>query len=107
MSLNTIHNRSRDLIQAKNITKKTSFKCEIWDNVNLTRFEASQGLNFNQLKMVIRVNGNADLSRGDYVEVLGKQYCIASIDTHYSNKMVFKKRMDVANFQGEMVVGLE
>lgn len=106
MSLNTIHNRSRDLIQATNITKKTSFKCEIYD-VNLTRFEASQGLNFNQLKMVIKVNGNADIERGNYVEVLGKKYCVASISNSYSNKLVFRHRKDIENFQGQMVVGLE
>lgn len=107
MSLNTIHNTSKDLITGKNLTNNSVFRFEVLGTRETAKFAFSQGLNIDAIKLAIKVNGKCDLKMDDTVEVLGNNFIVCSISASIENNRVLKHRNDIENIQGNTIVGLQ
>ena len=107
MGLNTIHNKSNDLMTLYNDTKKQYFKCEILPTTDCRKFEIALGLDFNQLKYSIRINGQSNVEIGDRIKIGKTIFEAVAINPTIDNMEQARFRSDLDNFTGSVVIALE
>ena len=107
MGLNTIHNKTKDLMTLYNVTKQQSFKCEILPATDCRKFEIALGLDFNQLKYTIKINGSCNVAVGDRIKIGKNIFEAVAINPVYDNLEQARFRSDLDNFTGSAVIVLE
>lgn len=107
MGLNTIHNKSKDLFTLYNVSKKQHFKCEILPMTDNRKYEIALGLDFNQLKYSIKVNGKCNIEIGDRIKVGKTTFEAIAINPLIDNLEQARNRTDMSNFTGATVINLE
>lgn len=107
MGLNTIHNKSNDLLQMYNVSKSEWFKCELLPNTEIKKYEMAMGLDFNQTKYMIKINGTCNLELRERVRLGNDVYEVVAINPVIDNIQQARFRNDINNFTGSVVVALE
>lgn len=109
MGLNTIHDYSEDTMTSFNLTKKCQIRGDVVDAVEYARTEGIRGLPATKFSAVIRCNGWADVSEGDRIKtpLSDKVYVVVRVRNAFDEKLQFRKRKDVSNFQGSSDIFLE
>lgn len=107
MALNTIHRDKRDKVNALNVTQQFNFKCDILDNVEAEKIQASLGLKLPSIRLTLKVNGHSNCIGGDTIEVLNQKFIITKISDNFAMKNQFRKRADYSYFNGEQYLFLE
>lgn len=107
MGLNTIHNKSRDLFTLYNVSKKQSFKCEILPATDCRKYEIALGLDFNQIKYSIKINGSNNIEIGDRIKFGDNIFEAVAINPVIDNLEQARYRSDITNFTGAVVINLE
>ena len=107
MGLNTIHNKAKDLMVLYNQTKNQHFRCEILPATDCRKFEIALGLDFNQLKYSIKINGKSNVEIGDRIKLGNTVFEAVAINPVYDNLEQARYRSDLDNFTGSVVIALE
>lgn len=107
MGLNTIHNKSNDLYSIYNVSKKEWLRCEILPQTDMRKLEMAMGLDFNQAKYVIKVNGACNVELREKIKLGKVIFEVVSINPYYDNMQQSRFRTDLENFTGSTVIALE
>lgn len=107
MGLNTIHNKSKDLMTLFNITKNKFFKAELLQSDSVRDYAMANGLDFLKIKHVIKVNGANSVNLRDKIKFGKDTFQAVMVQPKVDNLEQFRKRTDMNNFTGETVIYLE
>lgn len=107
MGLNTIHNKSKDLMVLYNDTQKKFFKAELIQSDKVRDYAIANGLDFFKIKHVIKVNGASGVNLKDKIKIGKDTFQAIMIQPKIDNIEQFRKRTDINNFTGETVIYLE
>ena len=109
MGRNTNESRSVDQNWGYDETKKSPFKFSMPKNMEQScrMLEASQGLEFASVNMVIYINGRSVVTQKDTLMVKGARYKVVAIDPIYGNPSQGKRKGNLADYTGGMRVGLQ
>ena len=107
MGLNTIHNKSKDLMVLYNDTQKKFFKAELLQSDSVRDYAMANGLDFLKIKHVIKVNGSNIVKLRDKIKFGKDTFQAVMVQPKIGNIEQFRKRVDINNFTGETVIYLE
>lgn len=107
MGLNTIHNKSKDLVSLFNVTQNKSFKAELLQSDNTRDYQMANGLDFLKIKHIIKVNGSNIVVLKDKIRFGTKVFQAVMVQPKVDNIEQFRHRSDIDNFTGETVIYLE
>lgn len=107
MGLNTIHNKSKDLMILYNDTQKKFFKAELIQSDKVRDYAIANGLDFFKIKHVIKVNGANSVNLKDKIKIGKDTFQAVMVQPKIDNIEQFRKRVDINNFTGETVIYLE
>ena len=107
MGLNTIHNKSTDLMILYNDTQKKFFKAELIQSDSVRDYAMANGLDFLKIKHVIKVNGSNIVKLRDKIKFGKDTFQAVMVQPKIGNIEQFRKRVDINNFTGETVIYLE
>lgn len=107
MGLNTIHNKTRDLMTLFNVTQNKYFKAELMQSDKVRDYAIANGLDFFKVKHVIKVNGASSINLKDKIKIGKDTFQAIMIQPKIDNIEQFRKRVDMNNFTGETVIYLE
>ena len=107
MGLNTIHNKTRDLMTLFNVTQNKYFKAELMQSDKVRDYAIANGLDFLKVKHVIKVNGASSVNLKDKIKIGKDTFQAIMIQHKIDNIEQFRKRVDMNNFTGETVIYLE
>lgn len=107
MGLNTIHNKTKDLMTLFNVTQNKYFKAELIQSDKVRDYAMANGLDFFKIKHVIKVNGASSVNLKDKIKFGKDTFQAIMIQPKIDNIEQFRKRADINNFTGETVIYLE
>lgn len=107
MGLNTIHNKSKDLMLLYNVTQKKHFKAELLQSDSVRDYAMANGLDFLKIKHAIKINGANSINLKDKIKLGKDVFQVVVIQPKIDNMEQFRKREDKNNFTGETVIYLE
>lgn len=107
MGLNTIHNKTRDLMTLFNVTQNKYFKAELLQSDSVRDYAVANGLDFLKIKHVIKVNGSNSVNLRDKIKLGKDTFQAVMVQPKIDNIEQFRKRVDINNFTGETVIYLE
>lgn len=107
MGLNTIHNKSKDLMTLYNVSQRKFFKAELMQSDSVRDYAMANGLDFLKIKHVIKVNGANFVELKDKIKFGKNIFQAVMIQPKIDNLEQFRKRSDMDNFTGEVVIYLE
>lgn len=107
MGLNTIHNKSKDLMMLFNVTQNKWFKAELMQSDNQRDYQMANGLDFLKVKHIIKVNGSNIVELRDKIKFGKNTFQAVMVQPKVDNMEQFRHRSDIANFTGETVIYLE
>lgn len=107
MGLNTIHNKTRDLMTLYNVTQNKYFKAELMQSDSVRDYAMANGLDFLKIKHVIKVNGSNIVKLRDKIKFGKDTFQAVMVQPKIGNIEQFRKRVDINNFTGETVIYLE
>ena len=107
MGLNTIHNKTRDLMTLYNVTQNKFFKAELLQSDSVRDYAVANGLDFLKIKHVIKVNGSNSVNLRDKIKFGKDTFQAVMVQPKIDNLEQFRKRTDINNFTGETVIYLE
>ena len=107
MGLNTIHNKTKDLMTLYNVTQNKYFKAELLQSDSVRDYAVANGLDFLKIKHVIKVNGSNIVKLRDKIKFGKNIFQAVMVQPKYDNMEQFRKRSDMDNFTGEVVIYLE
>ena len=107
MGLNTIHNKTRDLMTLFNVTQNKYFKAELLQSDSVRDYAMANGLEFLKIKHVIKVNGSNSVNLRDKIKLGKDTFQAVMVQPKIDNIEQFRKRVDMNNFTGETVIYLE
>ena len=107
MGLNTIHNKTKDLMTLYNVTQNKFFKAELLQSDKVRDYAMANGLDFLKIKHVIKVNGSNIVKLRDKIKLGKDTFQAIMIQPKIDNIEQFRKRVDMNNFTGETVIYLE
>ena len=107
MGLNTIHNKSKDLMTLFNVTQNKYFKAELMQSDSVRDYAVANGLDFLKIKHVIKVNGSNSVNLRDKIKLGKDTFQAVMVQPKIDNIEQFRKRVDMNNFTGETVIYLE
>lgn len=107
MGLNTIHNKSKDLMLLYNVTQKKYFKAELLQSDSVRDYAMANGLDFLKIKHVVKVNGANSVNLRDKIQFGKDVFQAVMVQPKVDNMEQFRRRNDVNNFTGEAVIYLE
>lgn len=107
MGLNTIHNKSNDLMTLYNVTQRKYFKAELIQSDNTRDYQMANGLDFLQVKHIIKVNGANIVNLRDKIKFGKHTFQAVLVQPKIDNMEQFRNRSDIENFTGETVIYLE
>lgn len=107
MGLNTIHNKTRDLMTLYNVTQNKFFKAELLQSDSVRDYAMANGLDFLKIKHVIKVNGSNIVKLRDKIKFGKDTFQAVMVQPKVDNLEQFRKRNDINNFTGETVIYLE
>lgn len=107
MGLNTIHNKTRDLMTLYNVTQNKYFKAELMQSDKVRDYAMANGLDFLKIKHVIKVNGSNIVKLRDKIKFGKDTFQAVMVQPKIGNIEQFRKRVDINNFTGETVIYLE
>ncbi len=105
MGFNTVHLNGRSFVVGFNKTTKEYFKYRTIDKEQAYRTSLSS-LSLDKSKLVIAIDGNASVSVDDEVEIMSKTYIATEVGNDINN-LVMRKRVDLDNCKGGLVITLE
>ncbi len=105
MGFNTVHLNGKSYVRGQNITTSEYFKYRLVEKEQAFRTSLSS-LSLDKCKLVIAIDGNANISVDDKLEILNKTYIVTEIGNDYNN-LALSKRMDLENVRSGMVITLE
>lgn len=107
MGLNTIHNKSKDLMVLFNVTKGKWFKAELMNSDSVRDYQIANGLDFLKVKHIIKVNGANIVNLKDKIKFGRYTFQAIMVQPKIDNMEQFRHRSDIDNFTGETVIYLE
>lgn len=107
MGLNTIHKKTKDLMTLFDITQNKFFKAELLQSDSVRDYAMANGLDFLKIKHVIKVNGSNIVKLRDKIKFGKNIFQAVMVQPKYDNMEQFRKRSDMDNFTGEVVIYLE
>lgn len=107
MGLNTIHNKSKDLMLLYNVTQRKHFKAELIQSDNVRDYAMANGLDFLKIKHVIKINGANIVQLRDKIKFGKTIFQAVMVQPKIDNIEQFRHRSDIDNFTGETVIYLE
>ena len=107
MGLNTIHNKTKDLMTLYNVTQNKYFKAELMQSDSVRDYAVANGLDFLKIKHVIKVNGSNSVDLKDKISFGKDTFQAVMVQPKIDNLEQFRKRADRNNFTGETVIYLE
>ena len=107
MGLNTIHNKTRDLMTLYNVTQNKYFKAELLQSDSVRDYAVANGLDILKIKHVIKVNGSNSVNLRDKIKLGKDTFQAVMVQPKIDNIEQFRKRVDKNNFTGESVIYLE
>ena len=107
MGLNTIHNKTRDLMTLFNVTQNKYFKAELLQSDSVRDYAVANGLDFLKIKHVIKVNGSNSVNLRDKIKLGKDTFQAVMVQPKIDNIEQFRKRVDMNNFTGETGIYLE
>ena len=107
MGINTIHNKSKDLVVLFNVTQGKYFKAELVQTDNQRDYQMANGLDFLKVKHIIKVNGSNIVELRDKIKFGKNTFQAVMVQPKVDNMEQFRHRSDIDNFTGETVIYLE
>lgn len=107
MGLNTIHNKSKDLMMLFNVTQGKWFKAELMQSDKARDYQIANGLDFFKVKHIIKVNGANIVELRDKIKFGKHTFQAVLVQPKIDNNEQFRHRSDIDNFTGETVIYLE
>ena len=107
MGLNTIHSKSKDLMTLFNVTQNKTFKAELMQSDSVRDYQVANGLDFLQIKHIIKVNGSNIVQLRDKIKLGNNTFQAVMVQPKIDNLEQFRHRSDIDNFTGETVIYLE
>lgn len=106
MGVNSIHSSPKDFIWCENTSNQTKFKCQI-KTANIERCRVVTQLDLKGVKVVLTINGYANISLGDYIKVPfhDKLLSVKGTLPIYSEDLA-RKRCDFEEFKSSLEVAL-
>ena len=107
MGLNTIHNKTKDLMTLYNVTQNKYFKAELMQSDSVRDYAVANGLDFLKIKHVIKVNGSNSVNLRDKIKLGKDTFQAVMVQPKIDNKEQLRKRVYMNNITGETVTNLE